>query len=460
MQMKPSVRFVLLAGGVLAIGLAATRAQGGVKLSTLATFNGTNGANPSAALVEGKDGSFYGTTYQGGTNGYGTIFRVTLAGMLTNLFCFSGTNGANPLAGLVEGNDGLFYGTTFYGGTSSNGTVFKVDTNGLLTSQASFNGANGAWPHATLAQGSDGNFYGTTAIGGANSAGTAFQVTTNGTLTNLVSFDYRGYSPYAGLVQGSGGNFYGTTFQGGSNGYGTVFRLSTSGSLTNLVSFNGTNGANPYAGLEPGQDGGFYGTTYYGGASGYGTVFRVTTDGTLTTLTWFNGTNGAYPQARLVQAADGNFYGTTAAGGAYTNQFGSGYGTVFKVTTNGDLTTLVCFNGTNGASPQAGLVQGADGSFYGTTANGGASDSGTVFQLSISSPPPPVFEAVAQSGGTLTLTWSATPGETYQLQFTTNVGQPAWASFGDPILATNAVMVSVDMIGPDATRFYRAALLP
>src|ERR1035441_2731135 len=147
--------------------------------------------------------------------------------------------------------------------------------------------------------------------------------------------------------------------------------------LQTLWSFNSTNGAFPKAALTLGNDGNFYGTTEEGGRSsgegdGEGTVFKVTTNGTLTTLVAFNGTNGAYPQAPLTLGNDGNFYGTTWGDSS------SDFGTVFKVTTNGTLTTLVVFNGTNGAYPLA-LTLGNDGNFYGTTAGGGSSGGATVF---------------------------------------------------------------------------------
>jgi uncharacterized repeat protein (TIGR03803 family) len=260
------------------------------------------------------------------------------------------------------------------------------DTNGVPL--------DGVRPDAGLVQGSDGYFYGTTGEGGTNQMGTVFKISTNGMLTSFYSFGsvqdtngvpLDGSYPQAGLVQGSDGYFYGTTGGGGTSQSGTVFKISTNGALTTLYSFSGNDGAGPVAGLVQGSDGSFYGTTANGGttnynaqmgADGYGTVFRITTNGMLTSLYSFTGTNdGGNPQAGLVQGSDGSFYGTTAAGG--TSQMG----TVFKISTNGMLTSFYSFGSvqdTNGAlvdgAGPSGLVQGSDGYFYGTTSSGGIYD--------------------------------------------------------------------------------------
>ncbi len=200
--------------------------------------------------------------------------------------------------------------------------------------------------------------------------------------TTIYSFGNGPANPRGNLTLGPDGNFYGTTAAGGQYGDGAIFRVSTNGDLITLASFGSflRDGTWPYAGLTLGADGNFYGTTLAGGTNqisgtnNTGTIFRVTTNGTLTTVASFTGFNGSYPECQLIIGSNGNFYGTTAYGGA------SNFGTVFQVTTNGILTTLASFSGTNGAMPQAGLTLGLDGNFYGTTTYGGISNVGTIFQ--------------------------------------------------------------------------------
>jgi uncharacterized repeat protein (TIGR03803 family) len=173
---------------------------------------------------------------------------------------------------------------------------------------------------------------------------------------------------------------------GGANGDGTVFEITPSGTLTTLHSFDGADGQEPEAGLVQATDGNFYGTTYGGGVNANGTVFKITPGGTLTTLYSFcsqpDCTDDRYPRAALVQATDGNLYGTTGGGGGIPS-----YGTVFKITPSGTLTTLYSFcsqlDCPDGYSPSAALVQDTNGNFYGTTFGGGANGDGTVFSLSV-----------------------------------------------------------------------------
>ena len=204
----------------------------GTFTSLYAFTGGDDGYYPLTGLVLGSDGSFYGTTAEADTfgdpaYGAGTAFRITSGGALTSLASFNYTNGANPYATLVQASDGNFYGTTYNGGAANAGTVFQLTSTGALNTLASFNNDNGANPQAALVQGADGNFYGTTEQGGTNDYGTIFQMTPAGALNTLLSFNYfsNGADPTAGLVQSTNGTFYGTTYTGGSRGYGAIFNL-------------------------------------------------------------------------------------------------------------------------------------------------------------------------------------------------------------------------------------------
>ena len=380
--------------------------------TSLFQFDYTNGGFPQpTALVQGADGNFYGTTFVGGTYHLGTIFKITPAGVHTLLASFDGPKGVHPYAGLVQGSDGNFYGTSGGFGFStpnhnpvfSAGNVYEITPQGVLRTVYSFcantSCIDGSEPHGALLQASDGNFYGTTSLGGAHTYGTVFEVTSTGTLTSLYSFCSLancadGSHPYAGLMQGLDGDFYGTTYDGGAHGGGSVFKITAAGGLTTLYSFCSlaacADGSHPYGSVVQGADGNFYGTTYTGGATNQGTVFRLTGEGVLTTLFSFTGTSGANPYAGLVLGTDNNSYGTTQNGGADNR------GTIFEITATGTFTKLYdfcsqaeCFDG---AYPRGGLVQGSDGTFYGTTQNGGINagcllcgdnGEGTIFSLSV-----------------------------------------------------------------------------
>ncbi|MGO8671071.1 MAG: choice-of-anchor tandem repeat GloVer-containing protein, partial [Capsulimonadaceae bacterium] len=305
-------------------------------------------------------------------------------------------DGANPTAGLIQGSDGNFYGTTSYGGSTVNsGVAFKMSPSGAMTILHSFGDGSvandGAIP-AGLIQGSDGNYYGTTSGGGSADVGTVFVMSPSGTVTILHSFgdgtvSNDGAIPEAGLIQGSDGNFYGTTWFGGSSAYGVAFRMAPSGAMTILHSFGdgsvSNDGGSPRAGLIQGSDGNFYGTTLAGGSAGWGTAFKMTPSGAVTILhSFLDGSvpnDGQDPNAGLIQGSDSNFYGTTSEGGS------ADAGTVFKMTPSGAVTILHSFGDgsvpNDGQSPLAGLIQGSDGNFYGTTVGGGPAGWGTAFKM-------------------------------------------------------------------------------
>ncbi len=395
---------------IITVGTVASVGSSPLKDSVLYSFSGGTGnmvgAAPTAPLIQASDGNFYGTTSAnqngepyGGLMGPGTVFKVTPAGVETLLYAF-GTNGSNdgatPVAGLIQGSDGNLYGTTKHGGAYGYGTVFKITLAGVETVLYSFfGGLDGADPVAGLILGSDGNFYGTTQEGGQCGAGVVFRVTPTGAESVLYTFTggtggcatADGANPNSGLILGTDGNFYGTTAQGGfvGSGDGTVFKITPAGVESVLYAFQGgsSDGEEPAGGVIQASDGNFYGTTSIGGAYDTGTVFKITPGGVETLLYSFEpygSVNAILPFAGLIQANDGNFYGTTGHGG-------NGEGTVFKITLAG-VESLLCSFGANGSTdgvfPSASVTQGTDGNLYGTTLGGGTVNLGTVFKLSIS----------------------------------------------------------------------------
>jgi uncharacterized repeat protein (TIGR03803 family) len=235
-------------------------------------------------------------------------------------------------------------------------------------------------PPAGLVEDGAGNFYGTTSGGGViggtckilQGCGGIFKLDTSGKETVLYSFKGTpdGSDPLASLVLDAAGNLYGTS-GGGAFGAGTVFKLDTAGKETLLYSFAGPpDGANPQASLVFDAAGNLYGTTYVGGTAGFGTVFKLDTNGVETVLHSFAGPpDGVNPQAGLVlDPAGTTLYGTTLHGGA------SGFGTVFKLdTAGGTYSVLYSFSGkADGGNPYAGLVLDPAGNLYGTSSSGGA----------------------------------------------------------------------------------------
>jgi uncharacterized repeat protein (TIGR03803 family) len=250
-------------------------------LTTLHTFTLSDGASPLGGVIQAADGNFYGTTSGGGMpstfcpNGCGTVFKMTPAGVLTTLYSFCPHNycpdGDYPEGPLVQGIDGSFYGTTYHGGLYKAGTIFKIRPDGTFKLLYAFNNENSN--PGGLILGTDGNFYGTTSDYG-------YRITPEGVFSIL---SYYGSGYYANLpIQGNDGNLYGTTFYGGMSGYGLIFEMPTDGTASTLYSFAGypDDGSSPLSSLVQATDGKFYGTTYAGGHSpcnyysaGCGTVF-------------------------------------------------------------------------------------------------------------------------------------------------------------------------------------------
>jgi uncharacterized repeat protein (TIGR03803 family) len=382
---------------VAAVAISSGSASAQLRFDLLHSFSASpaDGSNSSAPLIQGSDGNFYGTTYNGGSSAKGTVFRITATGNFMVLHSFMGSDGDTPYSSLLQASDGNFYGTTYFGGAFNLGTVYRINATGAFTVIHSFGGVaagDGARPYyGALIQGTDGNLYGTTYNGGMSSSGnaqgrgTVFRMTLDGATTILYAFTGgTGIAfPYAALLQATDGNLYGTAYAGDLAGNGGIFRINiTTGSptFTPLHNFQRmTEGANPIASLIQATDGFLYGVTHLGGSADQGTVFRMATTGApplpVTVVHTFMGNDGAAPDQPLIQAKDGNFYGTTKTGGA-------GFGTVFKMTPSGTVTTLRSFTGVEGANPFAAVVQMPDGAIYGTTSSGGGSaGAGVIYRL-------------------------------------------------------------------------------
>ena len=380
-------RTALALAVVLAVVFATPSAQAQGYTVLYSFTGGADGATPHAGLAVDASGNLYGTTTAGGASNLGTVFELDTSNTETVLYSFAGgADGATPNAGLVLDASGNLWGTTTAGGASSLGTVFKVDTAGVETVVYSFaGGADGATPYAGLVRDATGNLYGTTRAGGASNFGTVFKLDTTGTETVLYTFTggADGGSPQAGLILDAAGNLYGVTPSGGSkaglcvypSGCGVVFELDTSNTETVLYTFaDGADGGYPQAGLILDAAGNFYGTTPEADAT-FGTVFKLDTSGAQTVVYSFGGASGSAPVAGLLLDPSGNLYGTTSTGA-------SGFGTVFELDTTGKIAVFHTFaGGADGASSYAGLVLDQSGNLYGTTASGGASNVGTVFEI-------------------------------------------------------------------------------
>jgi uncharacterized repeat protein (TIGR03803 family) len=462
---------------------------------TLYTFTATdtNGVNADGGGLGGlilSGDTLYGTATAGGSSGWGTVFAIktNLTGF-TNLHNFTGDNdGAYPdypESGLVLSGNTL-YGTTHWGGNSydsdvqhGSGTLFAVNTDGtgatalydfgVRTASSSVN-ADGYWPIGALA--SLGNtLFGTTELGGTSGCGTLFAINADGTgFTLLHTFTNTNGDGCSGssLVL-SGSTLYGTTGHGGTSGWGTVFAINTDGTgfrtvhnFTTLTYSNSTevnsDGAYPSRLIMSGDT--LYGVTQDGGSSGYGTIFKVLTNGSgfaaLHTFTapagvsGYTNLDGFHPDALILSG--NTLYGTANEGG------NSGNGTVFAVSTDGTgFTVLHAFSATpsytnsDGIRPAGLLLSG--NTLYGTTAIGGASGSGTIFSISLPTPPPHLTIAPDGSGGYL-ISVQGSPNFTCQLQRAPSLTGP-WTSSGSQTADDSGFTQFHDLFPPPDRAFYR-----
>ncbi len=326
-----------------------------------------------------------------------TLTQSAQAQTLTTVATFNGADGYGPLASVVQATDGNFYGTTSSGGDIfQEGTFFRVTLGGKLTDLYNFCSdpqcPDGAFLSSAPILASDGNLYGVTGGGGnSNDAGTVYRMTLGGKLTTVYAFCPAlpctdGEGP-TGLVQGSGGNFFGTTSVApnseGTYG-GTIFSMSPKGEIKTLHTFcsraNCMDG--DFSMFPPilGSDGNLYGVTYFGGNQQGGLLWELTAAGAYKVLYNFCGKSGVCKSANpftVVRDFNGNFFGTTAFGGANNS------GVVFEITANGQYIDLHDFDNRNGPTwPYTGLTLANDGNLYGVS-GGGVENGGFIFEITL-----------------------------------------------------------------------------
>lgn len=419
--------------------------------------------------------------------------------VVTNLQSFSYSTSWEPNQ-LDRGPDGVIYGTTVLGGAyhgqvvdPGNGTFFRVDTNGTVTTLHSFDGINdGVDPVGQLALSTNGSFFGIAE--NYNYQPTLINITTNGTVATLTVLSNVSYA--LGITMGSDGRLYGTDYYNhiftvdpdsdsfavlhafGNSGYiysvltvgldgllyGTtgdsIFKMDYNANLTTNYTFaNIAEGHDPSAYLAWATNGDLYGVTGTGGAYGYGTIFKLSTNAELTTLysfgqrTNWDGTSvdGSYP-ASLIWGPDGMLYGPTLYGGCNNS------GTVFRISADGTFETLVWFNSAIGSKPSLGqLVVGLDQNIYGTTSSGGPLGNGTIYRINLV-PNTQSISASCDDTGTVTITAPTIPGHTYQLQYTSSLSPADWQNLNSPTTATLTSLTFADS-PTDTQRFYRIVLV-
>jgi len=343
--------------------------------------------NPERGVVDGGDGYLYGTKSSGGHKESGVVFRIEKATKtLAILYTFDyqqPLNGYTPYSGLTDGGDGFLYGSTYQGGVYGRGTIFKLEkSTGTLTTIHSLNDTapfkEGANPFRTLTLAADGYFYGTTTSGGTYGNGTVFRISpTTEAWTTLYAFNGPSGGPYNtqqddGPVDGGDGFIYGTTQYGGAASFGAVYKIDqATGAFTTLYNF--TSQTNPL-GVEDGGNGYLYGTTQIGGTSGLGTLYKLSkSTGAFTLLHSFTGGIGYYPLSALTSGSDGYLYGTTQYGGSL------GGGTIFKVNTTTDVVAVVHSFQSTTEGQQSRRLTVSGNNLYGAAEYGGASQRGTVY---------------------------------------------------------------------------------
>jgi uncharacterized repeat protein (TIGR03803 family) len=363
-------------GGTGNAGIVYKLSPNGIETILYSFTGGIDGANPYAGVILDPAGNLYGTTYTGGAQKGGVIYKIIPSGQEVIIHTFSGS-GIGPYAGVIRDSAG-----NLYGATAGSAEIYKVDAAGNYTALYDFRESEGSpKPEGDLVRDAVGNLYGTTQSNPLGGLGQVYKLTTGGKL--IVMYQFPGATtnlapngPNAGPILDSQGNLYGATPTGGVAGM--IYKINSSAQITALYDFQGApGGTDPNTGVILTWSGEFYGATANGGAANAGTVYKVTSTGRETVLyTFAGGVDGSHPGAGVVIDSAGNVYGTTELGGA-ANQ-----GVIYRVDAGGHESVLYSFSGgADGGEPLAGVIRDSSGNIYGTTFLGGTSNAGVVYRL-------------------------------------------------------------------------------
>jgi uncharacterized repeat protein (TIGR03803 family) len=411
------------AWSLAASSLASAGAGAAVEVISQSLPPQVTGAQPDR-LILSRDGNFYGCTSSGGDYNFGTFFRMTPAGEVTQLSSFGGNNGARPSqTELVEGVDGNFYGAVYSSGPHgpfpphANGAIIRITRRGESTFFADFTGSGASGP-VSLTAARDGNLYGVTADGTSTRGGAIFRASPQGKITVLGRLPVNYVS--GDLVEGADGNLYGS-FIAPASGPDYIFKVTPAGDISVFHTFGSAGEGFRPSRIIAAPDGHLYGKTSAGGPNNNGTIYRLSLSGTLTVLN-----DRGFDLSRLVLASDGNFYAvgllqrgrplppdtllyrvttdgavtllhtlpglassvSAVSGGPAADLYGafsqltpSHDGTIFRLTAAGEYSALYTFSPRSKEYPTSALIEAPDGNLYATTGEGGEQDAGTVFRV-------------------------------------------------------------------------------
>jgi uncharacterized repeat protein (TIGR03803 family) len=401
---------LLSAALVLTLFLSASAL--GQTVTTLQNFNGSNGANPYlGALTQGRDGNLYGTTYSGGANGIGTVFRFNRAdNHIAVIHSFAGSDGSSPAGGLTLNTDGYYYGATNYGGSAGLGVLFRINSSGVYTVLHSFlGGSDGENPNATPIEASDGNLYGATTGGSYGVPVTIYKYTRAGVYSVVSTFDSVTGTSVTGMIQGSDSMLYVTADSGGAGNCGSIVELTLAGVVKQVHSFNcehDQGGGNPVAPLVEAADGNYYGTTSVGGTNDFGVLFRMRPGLGELVMHTFTSSGVRYPQGGLVQGTDGNLYGVSQEGGNLE-------GGILYSFNPSTLAYAELYQFTGVQAFMAPLMQHTSGLFYGPSWVDGFHNEGFIYSVNMGLGPFVAFvHAVGTVGGTAEILGQGLTGAT------------------------------------------------